>query len=111
MVSAGGSLREASNRRRFARQSMDCLVQVQPIGSVQPDSPGCSSHCTCHDISDGGIGILADRAYPVKAQLLIVLQCEGRRQTHITSRIGSVVWAKPNSNGQNYRLGIEFRAG
>ncbi|WP_242482192.1 PilZ domain-containing protein [Thiocystis violacea] len=96
------------NRRRHSRRTDSCEVQIQTVDAPLTDSDACSHYCLSQDVSASGIRLIADHDYPVRSKLLLTMECREEGWTRITSRVGSVVWTKPDTSGQQCQLGIRF---
>lgn len=96
------------NRRRHFRREDNCEVQIQTVDTPVSDSDACSRHCLSRDISASGVRLHADHAYALGSKVLLTLEFSQNGWTQITSRLGSVVWAKPETSDARCELGIHF---
>ena len=83
-------------------------MQIQALDAPVSDSDACSHYCLSHDVSASGIRLVADHSYPLDTQVLLTMECRQNGWASIISRVGSVVWARPDESGQRCQLGIRF---
>lgn len=97
-----------TNRRRHTRMSTQCIVQLSPLDGLPDVSRGRSSTYVSRDISEGGIGVIADTPSPGGSHLVVSVEDDQDGLTHITSCTGAVVRADPTHLEGRYLLGIRF---
>lgn len=100
-----------ADRRRSPRIPIAARVQLQSIDYMDdPDeeslavNPGGLSH----DVSEGGMCLFTQKAYPIDGRLLLTFEYMEMGCLSITSREGSVVWSRPSGDDSRYMLGIRF---
>ena len=91
------------NRRSDLRVPVRCEVQLQTLSDTTQ-----SHSCRMHDISVGGMKILADQPYPMNSQVLLDFECKELGWGHLVSFMASVMWVDSHPTNGHYRLGVKF---
>ena len=92
--------------RKHTRSSVWNEVRLQSLDEPITDIPPDRQYCAARDISEGGMRISANRAYPINAPVLISTSSK-KFGWNMTSRVGVVIWAKSEPIGRTM-LGIKF---
>ncbi|WP_200282231.1 PilZ domain-containing protein [Rhabdochromatium marinum] len=99
----------AENRRVSPRNQIDCLIQLESLGTPDSSSAASNPHNgIVQDASESGARIWADQPYACDETLRIHFGCDKvglREERHCTA---TVVWAAAEPVEGRWQIGIRF---